>query len=514
MLSRALGRSRAPAASLVSKHFVTALASRASGSQLTNFTPSWSRQRFSTSAAAAAAVDDKEDDEDSDAEDSDLDEEDVEEAIDYNNMTPKDIVKELDKHIVGQPEAKRAVALALRNRWRRKKLDPTMRDEVMPKNILMIGPTGVGKTEIARRLAKLVNAPFIKVEATKYTEIGFHGKDVDSIIRDLVEQALTLTKTKRRLRLQKTIDRNVERKILDALVCKGDPRTRKDFKVHYRKGLLEDQTVNIEVPTKEAGGQGDMGNMNPQNVMINLNSKTLMQGGAKTQKRKLKVSECKPLIEEMEMERLVNTDDVLKEAMEAVQQDGIVFIDEIDKICSSSDRHSADASAEGVQRDLLPLIEGSTISTKHGNVETDHILFIASGAFHSVKPSDLLAELQGRLPIRVNLNPLKEEDFVRIMVEPENNLIKQQIMLMGTEDVTLNVDSEAIREMAKVAFECNATIENIGARRLHTVIEAVVSDLSYSAADRAGETITITSKDVRTKTEPLLKSKDLKKFLL
>jgi ATP-dependent HslUV protease ATP-binding subunit HslU len=306
----------------------------------------------------------------------------------------------------------------------------------------------------------------------------------------------------------------VERKILDALVGKGDPRTRKDFKVHYRKGLLEDQTVNIEVPTKEAGGQGDMGNMNPSNVMINLNNKTLMQGGAKTQKRKLKVSECKPLIEEMEMERLVNTDDVLKEAMEAVQQDGIVFIDEIDKICSSSDRHSADASAEGVQRDLLPLIEGSTISTKHGNVETDHILFIASGAFHSVKPSDLLAELQGRLPIRVNLNPLKEEDFVRILVEPENNLIKQQIMLMGTEDVTLNVDSEAVREMAKVAFECNATIENIGARRLHTVIEAVVSDLSYSAADRAGETITITSKDVRTKTEPLLKSKDLKKFLL
>lgn len=470
-----------------------------------------SSSRFSTFAATLAK---DEDDEEGDEEDeeSDSEEEEEEEAEpDMANMTPMEIVTELDKHIVGQKDAKKAVALALRNRWRRKKLDPTMREEVMPKNILMIGPTGVGKTEVARRLAKLVDAPFIKVEATKYTEIGFHGRDVDSIIRDLVEHALTLTKTKRRKKMKKQIDRNVERRILDAMVGKGDERSRKDFRNHYREGRLEDQTVSIEVPSKEP--EVNLGAANPSNnLMININKQFM--ANRKAEKRKMKVSECRPMIEEMETERLVNTDDVLKEAIDSVQQDGIVFLDEIDKICSSSDRHSADASAEGVQRDLLPLIEGSSISTKHGNIDTDHILFIASGAFHSVKPSDLLAELQGRLPIRVNLQALKEKDFVRILTEPEHNLVKQQVQLMATEDVTVNFEDSGVKALAKVAFDVNSSVENIGARRLHTVIERVMEDISYTATEKAGTTIQIDQKLVQDKVADLLKGSDLKKFLL
>merc|ERR1712150_68275 len=299
-----------------------------------------------------------------------------------------------------------------------------MRDEVMPKNILMIGPTGVGKTEIARRLAKLVSAPFIKVEATKYTEIGFHGRDVDSIIRDLVEHAVTMVKSQRRKKLKKKIERSVERRILDALVGPRDKRSRRDFRAHLRSGALDDQIITIEVLLKEAD-MGAVGSIHPQaaNVLINFNKQLL---GKKPEKKKMKISECRPIIQEMETDRLLSSEDVTKEALHAVQQDGIVFLDEIDKICSQGDRHSADASAEGVQRDLLPLIEGSTISTKHGNVETDHILFVASGAFHSCKPSDLLAELQGRLPIRVNLKALSENDLYRVLTEPETNLIKQQ----------------------------------------------------------------------------------------
>lgn len=442
--------------------------------------------------------------------DSDIDEE---EEPDPSDMQPNEVCEELNRHIVGQADAKRSVALALRNRWRRKKLNENMRDEVMPKNILMIGPTGVGKTEIARRLAKLVSAPFIKVEATKYTEIGFHGRDVDSIIRDLVEHAVTMIKARRRKQLKKQIERSVERRILDALVGTGDKRSRRDFKVHLRSGALDDQMIAIEVPTKEPE-LGAVGSIHPQaaNVLINLNKQL---GGKKSEKKKMKISECRPIIEEMETNELLSTEDVNKEALEAVQQDGIVFLDEIDKICTTNDRHSADASAEGVQRDLLPLIEGSTISTKHGNVETDHILFIASGAFHSCKPSDLLAELQGRLPIRVNLKGLNEEDLHRILTEPENNLIRQQIELIKTEGVELKFEDTAILEIAKVAHEANTSVENIGARRLHTVIERVMEEISYdSAGMEEGSKITVTKDMVRERVTDLLKAMDLRKYLL
>lgn len=384
----------------------------------------------------------------------------------------------------------------------------------MPKNILMIGPTGVGKTEIARRLAKLVSAPFIKVEATKYTEIGFHGRDVDSIIRDLVEHAVTMIKTQRRKKLKNKIERAVERRILDALVGPGgDKRSRRDWRTHLRGGALDDQIIAIEVPIKETDIQG-VGSINPQaaNVLINFNKQLL---GKKSEKKKMKISECRPIIQEMETDRLLSSEDVTKEALEAVQQDGIVFLDEIDKICSANSGHSADASAEGVQRDLLPLIEGSTVTTKHGNVETDHILFIASGAFHSSKPSDLLAELQGRLPIRVNLKALTEADLHRILTEPETNLIKQQIQLIRTEGVELEFTDEAILDIAKVAHEANTSVENIGARRLHTVIERVMEEISYSSSEmEPGTKIVVTTEMVRKRVSDLLKAMDLRKYLL
>lgn len=378
---------------------------------VTRFQPRAHRSQapaYSTSVVPQARDDDDktlddDDDEDADEDESD-DEEDKEE--DMQNLTPRETVNELDRHIVGQSDAKRAVALALRNRWRRKKLDASIRDEVMPKNILMIGPTGVGKTEIARRLAKLVSAPFVKVEATKYTEIGFHGRDVDSIIRDLMEHALVMVRARRRQKLKKQIDRNVENRILDELLGKTqDKRSRKSIREHLRQGILDDNTISVDVPVKDH----DLGNASNPMAVINLSNKIM--ASKRSDRRKMKISEARPIFEEMETDRLISTEDIRKEALEAVQQEGIVFLDEIDKICSHSDRHSADASAEGVQRDLLPLIEGSTINTKHGNIDTDHILFIASGAFHSVKPSDLLAELQGRLPVRVQLQPLKEADF-------------------------------------------------------------------------------------------------------
>jgi ATP-dependent HslUV protease ATP-binding subunit HslU len=443
---------------------------------------------------------------DQEPEESDIEEVKVEDL----SMSPPEIVAQLDRFIIGQADAKRAVALALRNRWRRKKLDPKMRDEVMPKNILMIGPTGVGKTEIARRLAKLVNAPFIKVEATKYTETGFHGKDVDSIIQDLVEHALTLTRSRKRLQLKKQIERAVENRIIEALIGKtADKRRYASFREHYRMGALDEQVIYLNVRVKEP-------EMNmPSGITINLNQMMMQRKGHNAmEKRKMKVSEGRTLVEEEETEKMVNTDDVLKEALEAVQQDGIVFLDEIDKICSSGDRYSADASAEGVQRDLLPLIEGSTISTKHGNVETDHILFIASGAFHSVKPSDLLAELQGRLPIRVTLTALTQGDFYRILTEPENNLIKQQQLLMATEGVTVQFKDDAIKELAKVAFDVNSTVENIGARRLHTIIERVMEEVSFAATTKSGTTFEITEQYVKDRVSEMLKTKDLKRFLL
>lgn len=449
----------------------------------------------------------QEEDDDQEIEESDVEEDIAEES----NMSPQEIVAQLDRFIIGQADAKRAVALALRNRWRRKKLDPKMRDEVMPKNILMIGPTGVGKTEIARRLAKLVNAPFIKVEATKYTETGFHGKDVDSIIQDLVEHALTLTRSRKRQQMKKRIERAVEKRIIEALLGPTtDKRRYATFREHYRNGLLDEQIVYLYVRVKEP----EM-NMSPGGITINLSQMMMQRKGQNAmEKRKMKVSEGRTLVEEEETEKMVNTDDVVKEALESVQQDGIVFLDEIDKICSSGDRYSADASAEGVQRDLLPLIEGSTISTKHGNVDTDHILFIASGAFHSVKPSDLLAELQGRLPIRVNLTALTQGDFYRILTEPENNLIKQQQLLMATEGVTVQFKDDAVKELAKVAFDVNSTVENIGARRLHTVIERVMEEVSFAATTKSGTTFEVNEQYVKDRVSEMLKTKDLKRFLL
>jgi len=440
----------------------------------------------------------------------DFDEEMEEETM--STMSPKEVVGELDRFIVGQTDAKKAVALALRNRWRRKKLPAEMKDEIMPKNILMIGPTGVGKTEIARRLAKLAHAPFIKVEATKFTEVGFHGKDVDSIIKDLTEISLTMTKTNKKLRLKRVIDRNVEKRILDELCGKSqDRRIFRNFREHYRNGILDDQTITIDVPVRDA----EVRKMYPKDATSAMMLQKELGIHKTAEKRKLKISECRPLLEDIETERLVNTDDVTKEAIESVQQDGIVFLDEIDKICISSERiHSADASSEGVQRDLLPLIEGSTITTKHGNVDTDYILFVASGAFHSCKPSDLLAELQGRLPIRVQLAPLTEEDLYKILTEPETNLIKQQIALLSTEDVTIEYNESATREIARVAHEVNTTVENIGARRLHTVIEKVMEDISFESNENKGKTISIDEEFVRNKVQPLLHKHDLQRYVL
>lgn len=462
-----------------------------------------------------SAYDDGEDHDDAEEDiESDIEEDDV---MELAALKPKEIVAQLDKYIVGQQSAKKAVALALRNRWRRKQLSADLIDEVIPKNMLMIGPTGCGKTEVARRLAKLAYAPFIKVEATKYTEIGFHGRDVDSIIRDLMEASMLLMRQRKKAKLKKTIDRNVENRILAALIGKGgNKRSKKEFREYYRKGELDDQVVKIEVPIKEPDIGNLAGNHNPVNstIMINLN-KAMLGQNRKSEKRKMLIKDCRPIIEEMEEELLVNTDDVTKDALEAVQQDGIVFLDEIDKICSTNDRHSADASAEGVQRDLLPLIEGSTVNTKHGNVETDHILFICSGAFHSCKPSDLLAELQGRLPIRVELKGLTEEDFYRILTEPVTNLIRQQVELMETENIKLSFTECAIKEIAKVAAEVNTSVENIGARRLHTIVEKVMEDVSYDAPEMEADTAVNVDKEfVRAKVGELLKITDLQKFIL
>ena len=435
------------------------------------------------------------------------------------SFTPREIVSELDRYIVGQNDAKRAVAIALRNRWRRQQLDDGMRQEVLPKNILMIGPTGVGKTEIARRLANLAQAPFLKVEATKFTEIGYVGRDVEQIVRDLVEIAVHMTRERLRKEVIARAELAAEDRVLTALVGdKASPETRDRFRRMLRAGELADREVEIQV-TDTSGLQlptFDIPGMpGAQMGMLNINemlSKAF--GGPPTRTKKMTVAQSYEVLVSQEADKLLDEDRIVKEAIEAVENNGIVFLDEIDKITARSERVGADVSREGVQRDLLPLIEGTIVPTKRGNVRTDHILFIASGAFHVAKPADMLPELQGRLPIRVELKALTRNDFVRILTEPEASLIKQYKALLATEDVSIEFSAEAIEEIATLAAEINSGVENIGARRLQTVMEKLVEEISFTASERAGERIEITARDVRSRVGELAKNADLTKFIL
>nr|MCS5598960.1 ATP-dependent protease ATPase subunit HslU [Rhodospirillales bacterium] len=431
---------------------------------------------------------------------------------------PREIVSELDRFIIGQVDAKRAVAVALRNRWRRQQLSDDLREEVLPKNILMIGPTGVGKTEIARRLARLAQAPFLKVEATKFTEVGYVGRDVESIVRDLVEIAIHETRETQRKTVQAKAELHAEERVLDALV--GDNAgqdTRQKFRKMLREGNLSDKEVEVEVSETSNTGMPTFdipGMPGAQMGMINLNDMLGKAFGQQKALKRMSVPDSYEILMAEESDKLLDEDIVVRDALETVENNGIVFIDEFDKITVRSERVGGDVSREGVQRDLLPLIEGTTVATKYGPVKTDHILFIASGAFHLAKPSDLLPELQGRLPIRVELQALTEEDFVRILTEPEASLIKQYIALMATEDFTLDFTEEAINQLAKLAAEINGTVENIGARRLHTVLEKLLEEISFSAADRSGETVTIDVDMVNNRVGDLLKVGDLTKFIL
>jgi len=434
-------------------------------------------------------------------------------------FSPREIVSELDRFIVGQHEAKRAVAIALRNRWRRQQLPEGLREEVLPKNILMIGPTGVGKTEIARRLAKLANAPFLKVEATKFTEVGYVGRDVEQIIRDLVEIAITLTKDRLRKEVTAKAELHAEDRVLDALVGQNaSPETRSKFRKMLREGSLNDKEIEIQVQDNATPGLPtfDIPGMPGASMgMVNLGDIFGKAFGGRMKTRRMSVAESYDVLVAEESEKLLDQEKVVKEAIHTTEQSGIVFIDEIDKITARSEhRGGADVSREGVQRDLLPLIEGTTVNTKHGPVKTDHILFVASGAFHLAKPSDLLPELQGRLPIRVNLQPLTRDDFRRILTEPEASLIKQYIALLGTEEVTLDFTEDGIDELANLAAEINRTVENIGARRLHTVMERLLEEVSFTASDRGGTTVTIDQTYVRGQLEGLAQNTDLSKFIL
>ncbi len=433
------------------------------------------------------------------------------------DLTPREIVSELDRFIIGQNDAKRAVAVALRNRWRRKQLSPEMQEEVYPKNILMIGPTGVGKTEISRRLARLANAPFIKVEATKFTEVGYVGRDVEQIIRDLVESAINSTREAMRDEVKARAHAAAEERVIEA-IAGTDAReaTREMFRKKLKTGELDDTEIEIEfADTSNPMGMFEVpGQPGGQMGMMNLGDILGKAMGGRTVKRKMTVSESYALLIGEEADKLLDDEAVTRAALEATEQNGIVFLDEIDKVCARAEARGADVSREGVQRDLLPLIEGTTVSTKYGAIKTDHILFIASGAFHIAKPSDLLPELQGRLPIRVELRALTEADFVRILTETDNALTLQYAALMGTEDVRVEFSEDGIAALAHIAAEVNESVENIGARRLYTVLERVFEDISFTAPDRAGDTVTIDAAFVEAHLGELSKSADLSRYVL
>ena len=433
-----------------------------------------------------------------------------------NSLSPREIVSELDRFVVGQNKAKRAVAIALRNRWRRQALEDDMKDEVLPKNILMIGPTGVGKTEISRRLSKLAEAPFVKVEATRFTEVGYVGRDVEQIVRDLLEIAIAMEKVKKRKEVHAQAQKLAEDRVLDALVGnKASVATRESFRKRLRDGDMDDNEIEIAVSESSQMPSFEIPGMPGANVgMINISDMLGKSMGQKPKKKKMTVKESHEILINEECDKLIEQDTIVKSAKDSTENNGIVFLDEIDKISARTDRAGGDVSREGVQRDLLPLIEGTTVSTKYGPVKTDHILFIASGAFQLAKPSDLLPELQGRLPIRVELDALNSDDFIRILKEPDNSLIKQYKALLKTENVDLEFTEDGINTIAHIASEVNSTVENIGARRLHTIIERVLDEISFTATDKAGEKITVDGKYINDNIGELVKDTDLSKFIL